>query len=153
MINDASSDQDHDNDAPEAPRHSRDQTTQQTALMNESRTEKASCRSDDSVLGRYDRIFGDFWTSEMLGVVISIGTIVSIVSILFNFQNGSTNHLMKGVTVIYMYELHVSSDIVIAQHSNIHTCKSFSSCNRFCHSLCHQSAEMVSIRKEASKSL
>ena len=156
------SDQEHDSDVTEASQRAhgpsrvfRDQTDQQTALMNQSRTEKANPKVEQihSMPGRYDRLVGDFWTSEMLGVVISVGTIIGIVSILFSFRNGSTNHLMKGVTVSYACELQVSSNIVPAQHSNIYTCKSFSSCNRFCYRLCHQSAKMASIRTEASKSL
>lgn len=57
------------------------------------RFEKLGCK--------YDRVISDHWTYELIGVFVSVVTLVSIVGILFAYQGGPTPHIMRGVSVSY----------------------------------------------------
>ena len=47
----------------------------------------------------YDRITADYWTYELIGMLFCVGTLVSIIAVLWAFHDSPTPHVMAGVTV------------------------------------------------------
>ena len=48
---------------------------------------------------KYDRVTSDHWTYELVGVFVSVATLVSTIGILLAYQGGPTPHIMRGVSV------------------------------------------------------
>ena len=47
----------------------------------------------------YGRITADYWTYELVALLVCVAALTSIVVILVTYQNGPTLHIMRGVSV------------------------------------------------------
>lgn len=95
----------------------------------------------------YDRLASDYWTYELMGILVCLATLVSIFAVLFVYHNGPTPHFVRGISVSHTSKLGrlASTDCVSAQHCHIDTCNRIKGCGSIRGRISHCATKMASV--------
>ena len=108
------------------------------------------------IVGSFEKAFVDYWAYEISAIVICVGTAVGIFAILITFQNGSSRHVMGGVTVSsqgHNKDANYTANLAQKdQYCGVYISQFFESCDRLRCSVRDRSTKVATLSAEVSES-